>query len=183
MLRGGGHRVGGAVGEIVAGDDLVAGAEAAAQGRIVVVDAGIDDGDGHAGAVDFVRRSSGGRAGDRVVGGRGAGFDRAGGLLDYSGGGRTATPLCARDFRAVSPAGDGGDARRRRGDGRPPAWPQCSIDWIAPPVESRQRSSRSSSSGLRRNRARWCFFPVHPMRRVSPDGRQAIGIGRPANQL
>ena len=48
VLRSGRHRVAGAVGEVVAGDDLGIGAEAAAQGRIVVVDAGVDDGDGHA---------------------------------------------------------------------------------------------------------------------------------------
>ena len=90
VLRGGRHRVAGAVGEIVAGDDLVAGAEAAAQGRIVVVDAGVDDGDGHAGAVDVVSRASGGGADDRVVGGRRADLDRSGRPLER----RRLSPRC-----------------------------------------------------------------------------------------
>ena len=84
VLRGGCHRIAGAVGEIVAGDDLGAGPEAAAQGRIVVVDAGVDDGDGHAGAVDVVGRSGGGGADDGVVGGRRAGLDRSGRSLDVA---------------------------------------------------------------------------------------------------
>ena len=40
------HRIGGVVSEIVAGDDLVAGPKAATQGRVVVIDAGVDHGDG-----------------------------------------------------------------------------------------------------------------------------------------
>ena len=32
-------------------------------------------------------------------------------------------------------------------------------------------------------RSRRLWFPVHPMNRVSPDGRHAIGSGRPANRL
>ena len=42
------------VGEVVAGDDLVPRPEAAAEGGVVVVDARVDDGDGHARAVDAV---------------------------------------------------------------------------------------------------------------------------------
>ena len=70
VLRGGGQRVGGVGGEVVAGDDLGAGPEAAAQSRVVVVDSGVDHGDRHAGAVDAVGRPSGGGADDRVEGGR-----------------------------------------------------------------------------------------------------------------
>ncbi len=57
VLRGGRHGIAGVVGEIVAGDDLVAGAEAAAQGRVIVIDAGVDHGDGHARAVTLIGRA------------------------------------------------------------------------------------------------------------------------------
>ncbi len=43
------------------------GAERAAQGRVVVVDAGVDDGDGHAGPVHIVIGSDLGGADDRVI--------------------------------------------------------------------------------------------------------------------
>ncbi len=153
VLRGGGHWVGSAVGEIVAGDDLVAGPEAAAQGWVVIVDAGVDDGNGHAGSVDVVGRSGGGRAGDRIVGGRGAGFDRAGGALDDRGGGRRRCRFLREPLPGVAPAGDDGDARRGRDDFRLPSL-------------RRERSTRER----RRSRA----DSDHPGVRAVADG--AIGL-------
>ena len=47
----------GAAGEVEAGDDLVARPEAAAEGRVVVVDPGVDHRDGLPGAVDAVGRT------------------------------------------------------------------------------------------------------------------------------
>ncbi len=57
------HGVGVVIDKVIAGDDFVAGAKAAAEDWIIVVDAGVEDGDGFAGAGDFRI----GRCGDVLV--------------------------------------------------------------------------------------------------------------------
>jgi hypothetical protein len=52
--RGRSHRVRRVISEVISRDDLVARSDSTAQGLVVVIDAGVDDGDGHAGSVDTV---------------------------------------------------------------------------------------------------------------------------------
>ena len=117
VLRGGGHGIGGVVGEVVAGDDLVAGPEAAAQGRVVVIDAGVDHGDGHSGSVDVVGRAACGGADDRVVGRGRAGLDRAGRPLEPRELRARDGPCCGLSFSACN-----APVRERAGPARAARW-------------------------------------------------------------